>query len=76
MPFDKKKYYKEYSKNYYLKNRDRKLQYSKSNYHCEICGIDIKNNSKYNHNESKKHTQKVLMNTVNELMEQQIENIY
>lgn len=57
--FDRKAYYKIYSKKYYEMNKNKKSEYMKEKKHCDICNKDINRGSMRLHNESQKHKLKV-----------------
>lgn len=53
--FDRKEYYKGYSKKYYEEHKTQKLEYARKLRRCKECNKDIKNNSYRLHLQSSKH---------------------
>lgn len=61
--FNRKEYYKVYSKKYYIENKQKKIEYMKEKKKCEICDKEINRGSLRLHNESMKHRLKELEKT-------------
>ena len=52
---DKKEYTSEYNKKYYLKNREKFLEYMSKKIECDTCMCSISQGKRSHHLKSKKH---------------------